>query len=1777
MRSGLHVPSDAPCLPLSLIRNCYYHESTKRGHRNFETVARFATRKGSSLAGMDVFELHSNLISDYGNYARSFLRIGDDRIKECVEKEIEDGLLWPDPLLQLNPNFEAGATVTSLVESGVLHADCDRIFRIKSNENDLGKPMTLYRHQAEAIEIARQGHPYVLTTGTGSGKSLAYIIPIVDHILRHGTGRGIQAVIVYPMNALANSQMEELAKFVDWGFGGDSPVTYGRYTGQESQSDRERLLNDPPDILLTNYVMLELILTRVHEEQLVRAAADTRFLVFDELHTYRGRQGADVSMLIRRCREAFTADNLLCVGTSATMASGDDLSSAQKRAQVAAVATRMFGQAVGPDHVIGETLHRTTAPIDLDASETAATLHAAAQSLPDEVDYETLRGDPVCSWIESTVGMKRESGTDVLIRQTPRSIGGESGLASELAAQANCTPEDAAAAIRHRLKQASAAEHPETGTPLFAFRLHQFITRGDTAWATLEPEADREITLKGGERFSKDDETKRLYPLCFCRECGQAYYRVDRNPHDASAPLLPRLRFEQTIEDDVESGYVFVSNNAPWPTDDDAINERLPDEWLETHNDRQRVRRDRRNSVPSVVHLAPDGTGTAFGEGLAAAWIPAPFRFCLNPACKVSYNFRQKSDRGKLSTLGVDGRSTATSVLSLAVLMALRSDEGLDDEARKLLSFTDNRQDAALQAGHFNDFVEVSMVRSGLFRALELAGERGIEHATLPQQVFDVLDLPLELYADGELRGPARRNAETAMRMVLEYFLYRDLQRGWRVTSPNLEQCDLLRIEYDGLDELANDTTYWAEKGVHNALTDADADTRREVIRTLLDHLRRSLAIKHEYLTRIGHENLVNESRQRLRDLWRFELLDELERGVIAWPGSRPNDRAPGDNLYVSAQSNFGMYLHRTLGAERLDDRAAIIDDLFRALEPWGLVEEVRNQDGRIGYQVPAYALIWKAGDGTEPMVDPLRVTTASDTDSHANRYFIRFYRRFAEYAALFEAREHTAQVPADIRQQREDRFRHGDLPLMFCSPTMELGIDISQLNVVNMRNVPPTPANYAQRSGRAGRPGRKSQPALIFTYCSGFSPHDQYYFKRQSQMVAGQVTTPRIELGNQDLIRAHIQALWLSQAGLDLGKTLTHILQVSEEDMQLGLKQPVLEKLHDAAIRGRALQRARSLLSDTPEVRDALWWREDWIDDVLLQIPEQFDRACDRWRDLYRSAVSQRLHQNRVIGDHSRSEVDRKTAKRLRAQAESQITLLTDARSVVEGDFSSYRYFASEGFLPGYNFPRLPLSAFIPGRRGGRGQNEFLSRARFLAISEFGPKSIIYHEGSQYEINKVNLTLDEDTGSITKSDIKVCHNCGCGHFCSGNNDPNNCTACGVALDTDDKLIDLVRMQNVSAIRRNRITSDEEERRRIGFEIRSTYEFGTIDGRPDVREATVVDGEQSVATLTYGDTAKIYRVNVGWNRRKTDSPLGFMLDLERGYWAKNRDIPTDEDADNPDIAGRFERVTPYVEDRRNALILKLATPGEANVMASLQAALKEAMLRVYQLESVEMAVEPLPSRDNRKVLFFFESAEGGAGVLRRLVQDPGAIATLAKRAMEICHISPETGEDIDSPSTCTAACYECLLDYGNQRDHELLDRRSIVDILLQLARSEVVPGGQPMQRQELLQRLWDNCDSQLERSWLKTVEDHGFVPPSHGQFLIPACSTKPDFYYADHNTAIYIDGPHHDDPEQQEKDADIDARLTESGKKSIRFHHTADWLEVLQTHTDIFGPGREDA
>lgn len=1618
------------------------------------------------MKAVDAFQVHRQLIEDYRSFTEGFVDIRDPRLRDAIKEQSLEGAQWPDPWLSLNPSFAAGGRVDELVKTGLLHPRCEAVFSAK-RPGKQPTPFSLYQHQREAIMAARDGASYVLTTGTGSGKSLAYIVPIVDRVLRDGSGKGIRAIVVYPMNALANSQVEELDKFLRVGFD-EAPVTYRRYTGQEQGAARQEILENPPDILLTNYVMLELMLTRPEERRfLLHHAKELQFLVLDELHTYRGRQGADVAMLVRRIRELTGSDDALqCVGTSATMSSGTTI--AEQQDDVAGVASRIFGTPIAPARVIVETLVRATTVRDPDPAALAQATRTRGQ-----VEYATTLGfpelvqDPMASWIEDTFGITEESGSSRLVRRPPTTV---KVAARELATMTGLDEQTCGNALRATLIAGSAAKDEDTGRSLFAFRLHQFLSKGGSIHVTAEMPAvrhvtpDYQLTVRTSEQDAKLDAEKRLYPLAFCRECGQDYLMV-RMPKDGDGSHFI-ARHDMRPADQLD-GYLFISSEREWPVDPVA-EDRLPLSWRSGQSGNPIVPA-RRGDVPRRVLVSPAGdfvpsdvagAGDARGR-VVAAFVPGAFRFCLH--CGVTYEGLRTSELAKLVTLDKEGRSSAMSVIASSIVRALRAsgDGGVPPEARKLLTFVDNRQDASLQAGHFNDFVQVVQLRAALYQAVLAADkDAGLDLLDLGREVAKAMNLQLADYAlapDALDDRPIRR----ALTNVVEYRAMRDLQRGFRVTLPNLEQTGLVRVIYPSARRLAEREDRWV--GTHDRLEGLAPTQREEIVHVLLDELRRVLAVDAEALTQDNVDRLRRESREFLAGVLAVGENEPDPVIGIAVPESGKKGGARSI-LNLTGRSAFGRWLRslapfKGMPAAEADD---VIVALVKLLHDVGMLAEV-TELGTTGYRVKSSAMALFAGDGKGGAPDPVRRTFDAEHRPRVVTFFRDLYVDSGHQLRGLRAAEHTAQVRADDREKREKAFRTAELPLLFCSPTMELGVDIASLNAVALRNVPPTPANYAQRSGRAGRSG---QQAIVVTYCSSGNSHDSYYFERSHQMVAGKVTPPRLDLANEDLVRSHIHALWLAEsltlttAGLQ--SSMSSVLDLGHKDF------PIRAELAEVLIDTDATARARSAAHDLlgplkAELKAGTWWAPDWSDRVIDRARDEFDNACNRWRELYRSAAMERDVAEKLAADHSKSKDERRDADRRRMEARQRIELLlneSDARG--QSDFYTYRYLASEGFLPGYSFPRLPLAAYIPGSRRGA-EGSWLQRPRFLAISEFGPNALIYHEGARYQVTRIALPRGhsgDGAADVVRSRLKVCQACGYHH--EADPGPDICEECGERLG--QTWTELLQLQTVITRRRERISADEEERNRVGYELHTTYRYMPRGTHPGYSRATATDRDNAavVAHLTYGDSAELRVTNLGRRNRSNQNLQGFYLDLVKGRWlsevkGEQQSVDSDDEgleAAQQDVKAKA-RVIPYVKDRRNVVVFRWDRQVEENDAITLQYALERGMEIAFQLEDSELTSELLPDADGRGRVLFVESAEGGAGVLRRLQAEPEALAQVARAALELVHVDPATGEETED--ACIRGCYRCLLSYGNQTVHERIDRRVAIPLLQRLAEAITTP------------------------------------------------------------------------------------------------------------------------
>ncbi len=832
---------------------------------------------------MNIFNLRDSVISDYHQYVESFLNIQDERIRQFVSEELSSGILWPDPLIQLNPSYETGKTVSELVKDGILHPLCEKIF-----QRD-GKSFRLYHHQEKAIHTAAKKEHYVLTTGTGSGKSLTYLIPIIDHILKNNPEpEQTRALIVYPMNALINSQAKEVERLLQNLGEGNRPIRFGRYTGQEKEEEKTQLQQHPPHILLTNYVMLELMMSRPREFVFLgHTLANLEFLVLDELHTYTGRQGADVSMLVRRVRQRCGNNNLLCIGTSATMVTGGTRDEQQNA--VAYVSGKIFGATVLPENVIDERLKKSI-QYNGDISKQIL-IENIKRDIPKT--YSDFINNPLNAWIEETFGIQKVD--NFYIRRSPITL--KEG-AKKLSNATNIDEKICEEQMKKLLYQGSQLRHPDN-SPVFAIRLHQFISKGDSVYATIEPIDKRYLTLNG-QHFTKgeDGKDRLLVPLVFCRICGQEYYQVTRRETDKTIePQVPDDA-PDIDEESVADGYLIIEreDNPFWS--EDRLNE-LPEHWFRMTKKGPVLDSKYKKYVPQKMYVAADGTySEEQSEGKILAWfLKAPLLICLS--CSIAYD-KRPSEFSKLARLSIGGRSSATTILCLSQLTQMQHITELEPEARKILSFTDNRQDASLQAGHFNDFIQIGFLRSAIYRALKT--NKVLDHSTIALEVFKALNLPATEYAQnpGKIGIQPQLNRDALIKYI-EYRIYQDLRRGWRVVQPNLEQCGLLKIEYLGLDKLCSENSIWSKNEV---LATAGVKTRYKVVKAFLDHLRHSLSMNAHCLKGEYHQILIRKVNDTLKEPWNFDDDERLlESKWFAWGTRRPKDSS------LALASVLGKYL----------------------------------------------------------------------------------------------------------------------------------------------------------------------------------------------------------------------------------------------------------------------------------------------------------------------------------------------------------------------------------------------------------------------------------------------------------------------------------------------------------------------------------------------------------------------------------------------------------------------------------------------------------------------------------------------------------------------------------------------------------------------------------------------------------------------------------------------------------------------------------------------------
>ncbi|MBL0731732.1 MAG: virulence promoting factor [Desulfosarcina sp.] len=1688
---------------------------------------------------IDIFNIHKKIMDNYKHFVSSFINIEDKRIREIVETEIAQGKFWPEPLIQFNPSFEQGESAQSLCDKGILHPDLSNIF----------KHYDLFKHQVEAIKKGIKGLDFVVTSGTGSGKSLTFLGTIFDYLLKNKTGAGIKAVIVYPMNALINSQSEEIKKFRDNyknATGKDFPITFAKYTGQEDEEERNKIKSELPDIILTNYMMLELILTRSKEDIIRNSIFDNiKYLVLDELHTYRGRQGSDVAILIRRIK-AQSVNSILCIGTSATMVSEGTIFEQKKK--VSEVASKIFGTLFSEEQIINEYLIRC-----FDFQGKLPSKKDLVKVLQEEINpddpEEKIKTFPLSAWLENRIALDETGG--LLVRHKPMQF---SLIINQLAEDTGLDESLCESQLKKILKWISNINEKleDKRYTYLPYKIHQLISQTGTVYVSLDNSDDRIISLDPASHKGHGENRIPLFPAVFSRISGHEFICVNK---DLDNEVLRPREFREILSDEEEitSGYILTGSDV-WNPDTDI--EQLPTAWVKVDKSgNYKPQKRYKERLPQKIYFDQKGNFSSKNEYEYKGWF-MPAKLLFDPTCGAQYD-PKTSESTKLTRLGSEGRSTSTTVLSYSVLTQLE-EHGFKPKDRKLLSFTDNRQDAALQSGHFNDSLKVVQLRSAICQALIKHKKR--DFTNLAQAIFDALDLsPEEYAAHPATKFPgAIKDNENALKNYLMYRALYDLRRGWRVVLPNLEQCALLGIDYKHLNDNCSSDESW--QGVP-FLDDLTHKERTDIVYEILEFFRKSYALSsEEYLTQNAINEKYKEIKERLKSPWKFDenekiadpvkmAYEPLKRGSrIFWKSIGPTS-ALGKYLKYEANRKGITFNNKTY--------RDFIKQLLKLLTEAGWMKETieKNRDNKETYlyQLRIDQIIWKTGDGKTIKPDYVKIRSYKGYEQKPNIFYQKLYQTDFRSRKKLIAKEHTGQISNEDRIEREEKFKTGEYSALFCSPTMELGIDIADLNVVHMRNVPPNPANYAQRSGRAGRSG---QAALIFTSCSVYSPHDSHYFKHATDLVSGIVAPPRIDLTNQELLETHLNAIYLAK--VKLSELNQHLIDLVDKDDKENL--PLLSEIKERLYLGRQLTIEiksvfEKVVNDlkTMKTESLSWLNDEWIDRVINLAPESFDRSLDRWRRLYIAIQKQLTEANRIIesGLYLSTSDEMKAAKKNVAQAIRQRDLLENRISYSSlSEFYPYRYLASEGFLPGYNFTRLPMRTYIPVGDSG----EYISRPRFIALREFGPRNIIYHKGSKYQIEQL---LSQESESHLKS-AKVSTKSG--YILMGDEyDYEICPFSNVSLsggENKEIFTDLLEMTETRTREMDRISCEEEERLSRGFDIK-TYLSMPAGGLDNIRTAKIKNDDEDFLYVRFLPCARLVQINNKWRRSKEE---GFLMGLNTGAWKKET---FDHNAESAEPIRRIKLVTYDTADALYIEPIKSLTLSPAGVI-TLQYALKRAVENVFQVEPKEIGAELMGDKSQPNI-FLYEASEGSLGVLSQFIEDKDVFRNVISEAISICRFDDENYDD--------EASYDDLLNYYNQRYHDVINRFEIKDALEKLKVCDVeiitskIFGDYEEQYQQLLKGIDSNSSTELE--FLNYLHDNGLKLPDATQKTVEGIYCRPDFFY-EPDVWVFCDGTPHDEPEVKKKDKKQRNAIRNRGEQIFVYYYQDKLEEIIGKRPDIF-------
>lgn len=1590
------------------------------------------------------------------------------RLAEELRARIGELTFVKGPFVEMLPDFEKGRAMSQLCADGVLDPGW-RSFEAKA-PSVWTRP--LHAHQEAAL---LRDENFLVATGTGSGKTESFLYPLINSILAQGDldRPGVRAILVYPLNALANDQLHRIASLLFRDLG-DPGITLGRYTGQvKSGATREQEISklrstpsfveafgqdadvsenwllsrsemraSPPHILITNYAMLEHILLLPTNRPLL-SRADLQAIVLDEIHTYAGAQAIEVSFLLRRLKAHLGIPDrqLRCIGTSASL-------DPARKGELADFASRLFGEPFsGADAVITSrkkahpSLSATPRPSGLtpqrwiEAGQLAAKARAAVQnetpmSAPDwnfEAELSGLEELKVAEDKPLGDGLIELLGGFEEIGAIAHRLQGDAvpieALAREIFPDAGS---DAISALTGLISiGVLAVSEDATVFPLLPARYHLISRSPDRVGIALGAGAEENVSeVVIGAELSSDDRP--AFELFVCRNCGEPYVEAwegplgfEPTPSSGERHLLRLVRGGMAAEHEIE----------PDDTDppqllyfDPATGQAMADEAA--------------GSVAlEDVHLHddPDGGGKYLKRCVACNHLSTRY---LEPVTTVR-----------------PGDEALAAVAAQTLLESLPKNESGQNPpmaGRNLLVFSDNRQDAAFFAPFFERTSREQAVRAAIMRAVASGGRMDIDNLVGAVERELKMD-GLRLYKPGVApvleTGPNRQ-------LRLKAFIAAELTVFGRGRL-SLEGFGLVGVDYKDIDRLV--------RAVQMKMPDAMKPHAEAFTRYLLKMIREHRAIGEKGS---GMIDLEDES------IW-TRIAAQRNRSIAR--NKNPHTDLALALIPATGHSNRFTALLRKMAQAcdtEIDDPEVhdILVNFWRGFEATPTMTEkhgvgralMLNQNFLVvpGREVNLYQCS-KCGGRTQfdtaGVCQAMRCTgrlqeiSRSERDEMASRN--HYVARYNERPQLGIAREHTAAIASEVRSSIEEDFKAGEINLLSCTTTMEMGVDLGDLEAVLCKNVPPSIANYQQRAGRAGRRAQVA-PIVLTTARSG--RFDRAAFEEFTDYLAAKPIVPYLSLDNAGFFQRH-------QLSMLLGRYLDHRLADYERPGAPRLKDIFAEALNDEAREAfnadfdswlsaadTAVEAAARLGDRLPPALAGIALDAEGLRRELRKRMMAFaDSVFGRW-GLMQEALDELEEQ--------RSQLDKNDSASFTKIERRSIALRTQQR-LYAGQFLVDQL-SRRAVIPTYSFPVHSVSLEVINQGGQTADTALLELDRdgAIGISEYAPGSEVVAGGRVWTSDGISKRskFTGDDAFIERAKYRVCEACKSPQITEAQQEAAaTCEQCGTQFPKN-------------ALTRNFI-------RPHGFLTSAADGQGRDPGasriRPTVTDEALLLTEAPFSAYHETDLPGVLTFHAPGSNRP-DPELGRIITVNRGKqgggfaWCKRCEHAVPARGKGPEMAWQQPTTLETHINPRTGLPcgadltqpvwpIDLAHVFETDVRAllfqgvprdpdgnpiedniGLSRTLQEA-LRLGAAVLLETDPRDLRALGQRlsgyPVVVLYDTVSGGAGYATRLTQEDGFRALdllMSAREILACR-NPD----------CVSSCTRCLNDYSNQRYWPDFERR----------------------------------------------------------------------------------------------------------------------------------------